>query len=345
MPDGSVVRASQVQLVQYEAARQAVAECVRIDEAAEIMDKAAAMAAYARQRDDKQLEGWLAEIKCRAVVKIGGLSRKLDASRGGANPKATLPAGGKSKAAVLADAKISTSAAQRYEAVAEADEAEPTRGEKYYVDCKAQGKAPTLGGLRNALKGDRRRERETELAAKTARASEQLGSTLYPVIYADPPWRFQPYSDKTGMDRAADNHYPTVTVEKLCEMKVPAAADAVLFLWATVPMLPEALDVMKAWGFAYKSHFVWLKDRPGTGYWNRNKHELLLVGTRGKIPAPAPGDQYESVIAARVGKHSAKPAHFAEVIDEMFPQLAGIEMFARGPRLGWDVWGNEVPAA
>ena len=66
-----------------------------------------------------------------------------------------------------------------------------------------------------------------------------------------------------------------------------------LFLWATAPMLPQALEVMAAWGFKYKSHMVWVKDRTGTGYWFRNAHELLLVGTKGRIPAPAPGMQMD----------------------------------------------------
>ena len=104
-----------------------------------------------------------------------------------------------------------------------------------------------------------------------------------------------------------------------------------LFLWATVPMLIEALDVMKAWGFAYKSNFAWVKDRAGTGYWNRNQHEQLLIGTRGNMPAPAPGEQYCSVIEAKAGRHSEKPEVFAEMIDDMFQNLSGIELFARGP--------------
>lgn len=343
MPDGSLVRASQMQLTQYEAARQALAECVRVDEAKGIMDKAAALAAYARQRDDKELEAWVAEIKCRAVVRIGALSRELDSAQGQRTDKLLPASGKKSKAQVLADNKITTSAAQRYEELAEAEEAQPTKAESYYDDCKSTGKAPTLGGLRQALKGDRRKQREVELAEKTIAASTKLGTKLYPVLYADPPWRFKPYSDETGMDRAADNHYPTMTIDKLLEMKVPAAKDAVLFLWATVPMLPEALTLMQRWGFAYKSHFIWRKNKAGTGYWNRNQHELLLVGTRGNIPAPAPGDQYSSVIEAPREGHSRKPAAFAEMIDEMFPSSEGLELFARGPRLGWDTWGNEAP--
>lgn len=342
MPDGALARLPYLQLVQYEAMRSAVSECVRIDEAADIRDKAAALSAYARQRDDKELENWVAEIKCRAAVRIGQLSRTLEKADGfKGNQHEVLPSGGK-KQKTLHDAKISTSAAHRFEEIAEAVEAEPTRAEQYYEGCKAEGRAPTLGGLRIALKQDRRDEREVELGEATERASRTLGKKLYPVLLADPPWRFKPYSRKTGMDRAADNHYPTMTIEKLLEMKVPAAANCVLFLWATVPMLPEALDVMKAWGFVYKSHFIWRKNKPGTGYWNRNQHELLLVGTRGNIPAPAPGDQYSSVIEAPRGEHSAKPPAFAEMIDDLFPTSPGLEMFARGPRLGWDTWGNEA---
>jgi N6-adenosine-specific RNA methylase IME4 len=196
--------------------------------------------------------------------------------------------------------------------------------------------------LRNATKSSRRQAREHDLAEATRAASAAIGKKRYGVLYADPPWRFEPYSRETGLDRAADNHYPTMTVAELCAMQVPAASNAVLFLWATVPMLPEALSVMDAWGFDYKSHCVWVKDRMGTGYWFRNCHELLLVGTRGSVPAPAPGEQFNSFIDAPVSEHSSKPFAFAEMIEELFPSADLLEMFARGPRLGWDSWGNEA---
>ena len=187
-----------------------------------------------------------------------------------------------------------------------------------------------------------RAAREREFAEITKQVMRELGTKTYGVIYADPPWRFEPYSRDSGMDRAADNHYETMDLDDIKGMAVPAADDCVLFLWATAPMLPEALEVMTAWGFEYKSHFVWLKDKAGTGYWTRNKHELLLIGTRGEVPAPAPGEQYASVIEAARGKHSAKPACFAEMIEEMFPNVPAVELFARGQRLGWEVWGNEA---
>ena len=190
----------------------------------------------------------------------------------------------------------------------------------------------------------RRQDRVEDLAERTEQASAELGAQVYSVISADPPWRFQPYSRLTGMDRSADNHYPTMTINDLLAMKPPAAKDCVLFLWATAPMLPQALDVMKAWGFTYKSHAIWAKDKIGTGYWFRNKHELLLVGTKGDIPAPAPGTQADSLIEAPVGKHSEKPEAFFNMVEVYFPTLSRLEMFARGePREGWDQWGNEAP--
>ena len=123
-----------------------------------------------------------------------------------------------------------------------------------------------------AEKKARRAERETELAQRIT----ALPNKRYGVIYADPAWRFEPYSRETGMDRAADNHYPTMTTAEISTMDIASiiATDSILFLWATVPMLPQALDVMKAWGFAYKSHIVWDKGRAGTGFWVRNRHEF-----------------------------------------------------------------------
>jgi N6-adenosine-specific RNA methylase IME4 len=188
-------------------------------------------------------------------------------------------------------------------------------------------------------KKERRQEKEQTLAAKILAMPE----TRFGVIYADPPWKFTPYSVETGLDRAADNHYPTTATDNICSIDVPSADDAALFLWATAPMLPDALKVMSAWGFTYKSHIIWGKDRIGTGYWARNKHELLLIGTRGEIPAPAPGTQPESLIMAPLSAHSVKPDVFHEIIERIYPTVPKLEMFARRPRDGWTLWGYEAP--
>ena len=118
-----------------------------------------------------------------------------------------------------------------------------------------------------------------------------------------------------------------------------------LFLWATGPMLPHALLIMATWGFNYKSHYVWGKDKVGTGFWNREKHELLLIGTRGNVPCPAPGTQWDSLIMAPRGRHIAKPECFLDMVEQYFPTLPKIELNRRGaPRPGWDAWGNEADA-
>ena len=148
-----------------------------------------------------------------------------------------------------------------------------------------------------------------------------LPDKRYGVIVADPEWRFEPYSRETGMDRAADNHYSTSATDVIAARDVGsiAADDCVLFLWATAPMLPDALRVMEAWGFKYKSQAVWDKVHVGTGYWFRNRHEILLVGTKGNIPAPAMGEQFPSLLTICRKEHSAKPEQFLELVEQYFP--------------------------
>jgi N6-adenosine-specific RNA methylase IME4 len=144
------------------------------------------------------------------------------------------------------------------------------------------------------------------------------------------------------LDRAADNHYSTMPLDAIAALKVPAAKNCALLLWSTSPMLLQALDVMAAWGFAYRSKCVWVKPSIGTGYWWRNRHETLLLGVKGRMPAPAPGRRFPSVICAPRGRHSEKPAAFATMIEMMFPETTKLEMFARGSREGWDSWGLEA---
>jgi ParB/RepB/Spo0J family partition protein len=196
--------------------------------------------------------------------------------------------------------------------------------------------------VRVAVMKDRRTLRELQLADATKHAASTLGRQVYGVIYADPPWR---YSDPPMGDvaRANEQHYPTMTVEEIKALAIPAADDCVLFLWATVPKLDVAFEVMHSWGFTHKSASVWKKDREGTGYWVRGIVEHLLIGVRGNIPAPAPGEQFKGWIEAPRGRHSEKPAVFAEHIERLFPSAPKIELFARRARPGWDVWGNEAP--
>lgn len=187
----------------------------------------------------------------------------------------------------------------------------------------------------------RREAREEELG-KTQRA---LPDSRFGVILADPEWPFDVWSEETGQDRAAKNHYPTSTIEVIASRPVAsiAAEDCVLGLWATVPKLPAALDVMHEWGFTYVTHIAWVKDRIGTGYWFRNNHEILLIGKRGAPPKPADGTQWRSAITAPRGAHSEKPDFQYEFFETFFPNLPKIELNARRARPNWTPWGFEAP--
>lgn len=139
-----------------------------------------------------------------------------------------------------------------------------------------------------------------------------------------------------------ENHYPTMLIQDICALQVPAADDAVLFLWSTAPLLPEALYVIDSWGFDYTGEMVvWDKVWIGMGYWFRGQHESLLVATRGN-GAERLGESVPSVYSQTRTKHSRKPAYFRDLIGSWYPAEPKLEMFAREASPGWHVWGNEV---
>ena len=200
--------------------------------------------------------------------------------------------------------------------------------------------------VKKLVKRRAREKRERDLADKI----EALPNIRVGVIYADPEWKFKTFSED-GKGATADNHYSTSALDVIKSRDVPsiAADDCVLFLWATQPMLDQALEVMEAWGFKFVSHGFWRKTgktnqpRSGTGHWLINHHETLLIGTRGNIPCPAHGTQWPSVIKAPRGRHSEKPDVFYELIESYFPNLPKIELNARKARPGWHRWGAEAP--
>lgn len=204
---------------------------------------------------------------------------------------------------------------------------------------------------RQDKKKARREEREQQLGERIANGNSALvaagaAGKRYGVILGDPEWPFEVWSALTGMDRSPDNHYPTSPLEVIAARPVQeiTAEDCALLLWTTVPHLESGLMVLNRWGFRYRTHWIGHKDRLGTGYWNRNKHEVLLLGIRGDVPAPAMGTQFESVLPFPVREHSRKPDFAHEIAERYWPSLPKIELNAREARPGWDVWGAEAPA-
>src|SRR5262245_6586709 len=168
----------------------------------------------------------------------------------------------------------------------------------------------------------RRAQRNARIAASSNANAPLPQDRKYPIILADPPWKFN-VVDACGVERAAANHYPTMALDAICALPVSALAtdDAVLFMWTTAPHLQEAFEVLCAWGFDYTTHLAWVKHSIGLGYWVRNQHELLLVARRGSPPTPAPNARPSSVITAPRREHSRKPDEAYEVIERMYPEL------------------------
>lgn len=164
----------------------------------------------------------------------------------------------------------------------------------------------------------------------------------YDVIVADPPWR---YGKASTPNREARRHYDDMSTDEIKALEIPSAKKSILYLWVTAPMLPEGLEVMKAWGFKYKSQYVWDKLLVGIGHWARGQHENLLVGTKGKWPTPPPAVRWASVIKEQRREHSRKPESVYEMIEEYYPGKRYLETFARYRRTGWTTWGNEVKEA
>lgn len=175
----------------------------------------------------------------------------------------------------------------------------------------------------------------------------------YAVIAADPPWHFKTRSE-TRQTRAPSNHYSTMTIDEIKALPVAelAARDSVLLLWVLNSMLPQGLEVMDAWGFAFKTMaFTWAKTTSktdgswapkfhmGLGYWSRQNSESCLLGVRGK-PKRTGRDVRQLIIAPR-REHSRKPDEFFHGVERL---LSGpyLELFARQRRPGWEAWGNQT---
>lgn len=168
-----------------------------------------------------------------------------------------------------------------------------------------------------------------------------LPCNKYRVIYADPPWKYG--SDSLDGYGIAEHHYPTMSIDDLCSLDVKALADdnAVLFMWVTSPILAECWPVIRAWGFEYKSSFVWDKVRHNFGNYNSVRHEFLLICVRGSC-TPDISKKFDSVVSVERTEHSKKPEIFREMIMSLYPSGKRVELFARESRDGWETWGNEV---
>lgn len=214
--------------------------------------------------------------------------------------------------------------------------------ERVKAKLRADGKDATpravVTELTHGDKAQRRQTREQALAVKI----KALPGERFGIIYADPATKFEVRSER-GLDRAADNHYPTQTLDEIRALPVGdiAAPASMLALWSTGPMLANSFSFVEHWGFEYKALLTWNKVVPGTGFWFMNQTEHLIIATRGAFVAPGVGQRPPSLFTEKKTRHSRKPDGIADWISRTWPDIPRIELFARGPRKGWSVWGLE----
>ena len=176
----------------------------------------------------------------------------------------------------------------------------------------------------------------------------------YDIIYADPPWQ---YNDKMkmqgshGMIRGAESFYSTMSIQDIKSLPIQniSSENAILFMWVTMPLLDKSFEVMKAWGFNYKTcGFCWVKktkngkNHLGMGHYTRGNAELCLVGIKNKKPH-FQTRSLSQIVESEIRKHSQKPDEIRNKIVELCGDVPRIELFARQSVEGWDCWGNEAP--
>ena len=218
-----------------------------------------------------------------------------------------------------------------------------------------------LKGAKALRSGMREQARATrlslysELSARSVAdpSANGLPRGRFPVGYVDCPWKNHVRDEETGNDKAYP--YPPMEDDEIMALCAgdlsPFLADAVLFFWTTANRIALAVDVLRAWGFTYKSQIVWDKVHQGTGHWVFDCHEVLLIATRGGFPAPLPGTQPQSLYREPKTAHSRKPVWFAGMIQALYPGVPKLEMFQRAASLAaddvrlngeWEFWGNEA---
>lgn len=172
----------------------------------------------------------------------------------------------------------------------------------------------------------------------------------FSTVLADPPWRFSNRTGKVAPEHRRLNRYSTMSLDEIKALPVSSvlAPNAHLYLWVPNALLPEGLDVMKAWGFRYVSNIIWAKRRKdggpdgrGVGFYFRNVTEIILFGVRGSLRTLAPGRSQVNMIETRKREHSRKPDEQYDLIESCSPGPY-LELFARYPREGWYVWGDEA---
>jgi N6-adenosine-specific RNA methylase IME4 len=321
------------ELAKLNIARQALAEAKTLEDIKQIKDIAVAVRAYAQAKGlGIEMKNEASEIEIRAIREMGRLiqekQEKGEIARQGqsyGNGSCTTPE--HEQPGTLTEIGVTRK------------ESSTSKNLASIPDLKFE---EILNGFLDEGKPLTKTAMLREIAKDSVDISVVIPEGVYRVIYADPPWR---YSDKKeyAPQGAAENHYPSMSIQELCEMNLPVTEDnAVLFLWTTSPLLEDSFKVIQAWGFKYKTSFVWDKIRHNMGHYNSVRHEFLLIATKGSC-LPDHIELFDSVQSIeKTDNHSEKPERFYEIIETLYTQGNKIELFARNKRKGWNSYGNQL---
>ena len=309
-------------LVLWDKMKSAITECHSVDEVATIRNQAEAYRYALKQaKESPEVIRKAEEIKLRAERRAGELLKETVRKPEEGRPKEVY------QGDTLNHIGITRVQSSKWQKIASIPE------DKFENFLSVQKELSTAGVLNYKKNIDR------EVRIINTSTPTMLGK--YRIIYADPPWKYSAdYQDKFGH---AQSHYSTMDQTELCALPIQdmALTDCVLFLWATSPKVPEGLELLKAWGFDYKTSFVWDKIKHNYGNYNSVRHEFLFIGGKGRS-TPDVKKLHDSVISIeRSNIHSEKPEYFRELIDKLYPTGDRIELFARKQTPGWKTWGYE----
>jgi N6-adenosine-specific RNA methylase IME4 len=316
-------------LAKLENATRMLGEVRTIDDAKDLIDLAEAARVYAKQvKLGLEAQNHAAEIKIRAQRRAGEILDSMEKNKGAATRSQDVTA--LDRPATYAEMGIEKMDASRWQAIAQIP------GEKFEEEIQAAkewGKELTTAAMVRTARFEVAKQDKTEPPTIDGK---------YRIIYADPPWK---YGDPLGIEGykiSAEQHYPVMSIAELCELPIKDMAEdnSVLFLWATSPLIEETFEVIRAWGFEYKTSFVWDKVKHNMGHYNSVRHEFLLVCTRGSCLPDNP-KLYDSVQTIERTDHSVKPEEFRNIIDDLYTTGKRIELFARRQVDNWECWGNE----